>query len=104
MRGEGVEKFRLLEAHAVKNLFPKERCVIATGGGTLMNSDSVNHLKQLGTLIYLDIDSKLLWERICKRGIPAYLDPQAPEQSFYRLVAEREPVLRAACSVVWKMK
>ncbi len=50
----GWEYFRALEEKVAKNVAENsENTVIATGGGTIMNSDSLKALKAAGKMIYL---------------------------------------------------
>ncbi|MBE6750484.1 MAG: AAA family ATPase [Ruminococcaceae bacterium] len=50
----GEAHFRELESMVIANLALKQNCVIATGGGSVLNKRNVELLKQNGMLIFLD--------------------------------------------------
>lgn len=93
---KGQEGFRDLESALILTLKP-EPCVLATGGGTLLYEANRAHLKKLGKTIYLKTSLLVLWERLQKRGLPAYLDPQNPFEHIKRLAQERIPIFEAFC-------
>ena len=95
----GQKTFRNLETEVVLSL-NKEPSIIATGGGTLLREENRSHLKQLSTLIYLKASIPVLWERLQKRGLPAYLDPIDPLAHIHKLASERFPLFEAHCNHV----
>ncbi len=54
--------YRKLEKQAVKNL-PTHPCVIACGGGTVLDEDNVTELRKRGELIYMRCDLPTLQKR-----------------------------------------
>ncbi len=59
----GQVKFRKLEAKLILDLSINEPTVIATGGGSVLQTGNIDRLKQLGKLIYLHVDSAVLYKR-----------------------------------------
>lgn len=53
---EGEKAFREYEKKAVKEVYKKEGVIISCGGGTILDQENVNLLKQNGILIFLDRD------------------------------------------------
>lgn len=53
---EGEEAFREYEKQAVKEVYKKDGVIISCGGGTILDQENVNLLKQNGILIFLDRD------------------------------------------------
>lgn len=53
-REDGEAVFRTLESQTVTSLSAYTGCVIATGGGAILRDENVQHLKQNGTLVFLD--------------------------------------------------
>ena len=51
---KGEAYFREVEAAVAKEISKRSGCIIATGGGTVLNSESVQALKQNGVLLFLD--------------------------------------------------
>lgn len=85
----GVEAFLDMERNAVLSLHP-HRCVIATGGSAVCRPESADHLKSLGTLVYLRTPVAELRRRISNlstRGIAAL-----PGQTLEDILAYREPL------------
>lgn len=76
--------------------------MIAVGGGCLEDSDNIESLRLAGYLIYLKSQINVLWQRLllAGRGIPAYLDPQYPEKSFYEIAERRMPLYEVAAHVI----
>ena len=59
---QGEAAFRALESRMVEKLAERSRCVIATGGGTIVNPRNLEKLKDCGIVINLtaDIETILL--------------------------------------------
>lgn len=89
-RGEG--EFRSLELAAVKAVAERGSIVLSTGGSTLLDRDIRSHLRGASLWIYLDAPAEILWRRIRKGPLPAFLDMvKDAEVAFaerYRLVRE----------------
>jgi shikimate kinase len=92
----GEATFRLLEKKVVLQIDGKTPKIIATGGGTLLDSDNVYHLKSIGKLAYLKGNSAYLFERAIKNGIPAFLDIHNPWTSYQNLEQYRSPIYEKA--------
>jgi shikimate kinase len=58
---QGEAAFRALESKMVERISNRQRCVIATGGGTIVNPLNLAKLKSCGALVnlYADIDTIL---------------------------------------------
>lgn len=93
---EGTAVFRRLESQQIASLQDVKQSVIALGGGCLADPDNVEILRSIGWLIYLKMDSAQLWERVHRRGVPAYLDPADPRADFDHLIQQRALVYEAA--------
>lgn len=87
---EGESTFRALEKKVIDSLKVLKNCVIATGGGSLVNPENKNILEQLGKFVYLKANPQLLWTRI--GSIPALLDQNEPKKSFLELAKNRIPI------------
>lgn len=60
----GEAKFRELEQKYLRELIPKEGVVIALGGGTPCNPDTIKLLNECGETVYLQVDIDVLVERL----------------------------------------
>ncbi len=87
---KGSSFFRTLEKECVHSLEEIKKTVIALGGGTVLDADSLTFLKQLGKLIYLKLDKDTVKKRMFAHQLPAYLDPDDPEESFENMYYDRK--------------
>ncbi|ODN43773.1 shikimate kinase [Piscirickettsia litoralis] len=69
----GETGFRNLETQVILSLNLPESCVLATGGGAILAKINRQTLRQLGQVVYLDADSKLLEKRYLSGKKPAYI-------------------------------
>lgn len=86
---EGIEGFLAIENDVNKNL-NVDRTVIATGGSAVYGEEAMEHLKKIGTVIYLKLGYRPLRRRLGslkKRGVVL-----KKGQSFRMLFEEREPL------------
>ncbi|MBN4072190.1 shikimate kinase [Flavobacteriales bacterium AH-315-E23] len=60
----GEEKFRDLEREVLEDLESHSQTVIATGGGTPCFSDNMQFMKTSGTTVYLQLNGKVILERL----------------------------------------
>ena len=91
-RGHGKAVFQDFEARAaaeVGNQIGSRSLVLALGGGTMENGIAMKNLGDLSLIIFLDSPCDILFERIMRGGLPAFLDPADPEGSFRQLFERR---------------
>lgn len=69
---KGALFFRALEKEQIA-LLHEANAIISLGGGAFLDHENITHLKQIGKIIYLKTDLKILYERTLKKGLPAYL-------------------------------
>ena len=84
IREKGEEAFLDIEA-GVCSALRRSRTVIATGGSVIYRAQAMEHLKSLGTLVYLQIDLETLRERLhdaAARGV--VLKPGQTVEGLYR--------------------
>ena len=99
---EGEERFRQLEAEAIKEAAKLEEHVIALGGGGATRQENVKVLRDAGhKLIYLRCEPAELFRRIqmdANTGTsrPALTKQGGGIEEIQSVMAEREPAYRAA--------
>jgi shikimate kinase len=91
----GEKGFRELEKKAIGLLKGLENSIIALGGGTVLDLENVQMLQKLGALIYLKADSAKLKKRIFQEELPPLLAREKPEEAFWEMVQQREPIYRS---------
>jgi shikimate kinase len=91
----GEERFRLEERRAVARAAAARKCVIATGGGVVLNPENVKRLRESGYIVLLEARPEVIAGRVGGAGgrpllngkgnllerIAALLDARAP---YYR--------------------
>lgn len=87
---EEFRRFEELAAVEATGKMKKASMVVAFGGGTVENSAALEVLLSSGGLkIYLQEDEQLLLERILEGGIPPFLDPERPRESWSVIYGRR---------------
>ena len=98
----GEEEFRALESEACGKL-PTKRAIIVTGGGVVLRPANVLMLTRLGAVVYLEADEETLLDRVAKDDESRpLLQTDDPRSALARLLAEREPLYRAAADFTVK--
>ena len=88
----GKEYFMELEGEAAERLAARldDRAIVAAlGGGTGENERAMNAIVGHGVLVYINDTEDRLFERIMKRGRPAFLPEEDPERAFHELYQKR---------------
>ncbi|MBI5346485.1 MAG: shikimate kinase [Chlamydiae bacterium] len=88
---EGEIFFRALEKEAVQNIKPKNSTIIAVGGGTILDIENQKTLKNLGVLVYLQVDEATLKKRLLENK-PLYFAEKDFDLAFKEMIKERSPV------------
>lgn len=87
---EGEQKFRLRELNIIKKLTQIKGCVLATGGGVILNADNRQALTSNGFVVYLQCSIDKLLQRTKKDVRRPLLHTANPKQQIETLLAERE--------------
>jgi shikimate kinase len=95
----GFNAFRALEKKAVQSLQQVKKSVIAVGGGTVLDPDTINQLEQLGQMVYLKASKENLKKRVLSGELPLFLDKTDPEGSFEKMYTQRLPLYEAISAV-----
>jgi shikimate kinase len=93
-KGEPV--FRELERRLVLNLATRERLVISTGGGLILNPDNLRDLQQHSLVVCLWASAETIYERVRHMSHRPLLQSPDPLAKIRELLALREPSYRQA--------
>ncbi len=85
----GEARFRELETAALREL-PLKSAVIVTGGGIVLRPENIALLQKLGTIVWLDGDEEILFERATRRGNRPLLETENPRAAFSKLLEARK--------------
>jgi len=99
----GEAGFRALEADvvtaAISAAAADRPCVLALGGGAVLSEAVREALRSLSHVVWLAAPPEELWARVAGEG-PRVRPLATDEQSFKRLLADREPLYRAVATEV----
>jgi shikimate kinase len=86
----GEASFRATEKKVVESVAKRSQCVVATGGGVVLDRENVDRLKSGGLLVHLTMAPETIYDRIGhQRGRPL-LETEAPRQTLESLFRIRE--------------
>lgn len=100
---QGEAEFRRLERAAIQDVLGREHCVLATGGGAILNADTRRDLQTAGPVIWLQagvdqIEQRLSGDPSTTERRPA-LTQSGGRREIERLLIEREPLYRECASL-----
>lgn len=93
---EGWPSFRMKEKDAVQSLEQKDSCVVATGGGVILNSENVDFFKRSGLSIWLNAPLQDIIERL-KRD--ALHEAKRPQFTAGNIVQETTEIMKQRLSL-----
>ena len=98
-KNHGEKYFRDIEKIVITSLEKQENCVIASGGGSVLDPANVVCLKKHGLLVYLHVPSDILFTRL--NPLPAFLmHAKDVEQEFMRMYVERDLIYREIADLI----
>lgn len=97
---EGERGFRDRESKVIAELANESNLVVATGGGAVLRSENRAALKQGGTVVYLHVAPRLLFERTRLDPNRPLLQVADPMRKIEELFAERDPLYREVADIV----
>lgn len=96
----GEEAFREHERKVIVALAEFQNAVIDTGGGMVLDPANFAVFKKMGTLLYLRVPKEVLKERLLQDPLPAFIDPERPEESFERMYDSRKHLYETVADVI----
>ncbi len=97
---EGEEGFRRREREMIDELSAREGLVLATGGGAVLAEENRRHLKERGTVVYLQASIEQLLKRTARDKNRPLLQTEDPRAKLEALMAEREPLYRETADII----
>ena len=95
---KGWEAFRKEEKEVIKRLSTAEECVIATGGGAVMDEENLDVLKKKGVFVWLSANVGTIIERMGRDGVSSEQRPSLSDNDLYRetvdMLEMRTPIYR----------
>jgi shikimate kinase len=97
---EGEEGFRARERQVIEDLTEADNCVLATGGGAVMDADNRRHLSARGVVVYLECSPDQQYERTYRDRNRPLLQGEDPKAKLIELMAVRDPLYREVADYV----
>jgi shikimate kinase len=88
----GEERFREMEAGALRELPRAKPAIIVTGGGIVLRDENFNLIRQCGQTFWLDAKEETLCERASRKGNRPLLQTENPRAVFAELLRTRTPL------------
>ena len=87
----GDDKFRETEKAIIRSIHYQPNTIIATGGGALTQPDNVQHLRTLGKIIYLHVETETLLVRMLQQNtLPNFIRANAVTEDFSAYINSRK--------------
>lgn len=97
---EGEQGFRDRESKVIAELAAESNLIVATGGGAVLRPQNRAALKQGGTVVYLHVAPRLLYERTRLDPNRPLLQVADPMSKIEELFAQRDPLYREVADIV----
>lgn len=95
--------FRAIEKEVIRELSKKDRLVISTGGGAVLDGENVEALRSNGLIIWLKGEPEILLKRIAGDARTGTMRPSLTEkgllEGFREVLVEREPLYKGASHI-----
>ncbi len=91
----GEVKFREIEREIIREIELYKSCVIALGGGAILDLENRRRLQTMGRLVYVKASFATVQERILKEGIPAF----TRGKDLANIYSERIPIYESIPSI-----
>jgi shikimate kinase len=104
----GEEKFRDAETEVLRGLARSagqrhssggEKSIVVTGGGIVLREENIDLLQRLGTIVWLDAEAEILFERASTKGNRPLLETENPRKTFSQLLEARRPLYAKIANV-----
>lgn len=101
---EGEAAFRTLERQAIEELIQRERLVLSTGGGAILNPETRRDLRASGPVVWLMASVQTIAARILQDSSTAARRPNLTATGgiaeIREVLARREPLYREGATIV----
>jgi shikimate kinase len=92
----GEVRFRSEEKLVIRRLAEKENCIIATGGGVILDEENIKLLANNSVMICLTARPEIIMERVKKRNTRPLLKKGDLYTTIVQLMKEREELYQCA--------
>ena len=100
---EGEQGFRDREANILAEISAWHQVVIATGGGIVERQENRRILRSSGTVVYLNADLELLWQRLENCHDRPLISRPNPRQTLAALLLKRAPLYADVADIDYRV-
>jgi len=100
---EGEEGFRDRESRILKEISAMSNVVVSTGGGIVTRAENCELMHDNGTIVYLDVPVRVLWNRLKDCQHRPLLDVENPRDKVVQLMHERTPLYLKSADIHLKV-
>lgn len=93
---DGEEKFRQVERNTILEILSGGQCVLATGGGAVMNTETRNAIKSKAVSVWLKLEVGNILRRLEKAEDRPLLKKGDPQKILTELMERRAPLYAEA--------
>lgn len=97
---EGEAAFRNYEKKMVKKALEKEKVVVATGGGAILDPENLKMMKERGIVIGLAASPDSILQRVASMQTRPLLKTKDQLKKIKELLSERSPYYREADKII----
>lgn len=97
---EGEQAFRVHEKKMVRKALEKEKVVVATGGGAIVDPDNLKLMKEKGIVIGLSASAESILQRVASMETRPLLRSKDQFKRIESLMSHRSPYYRQADKIV----
>ena len=100
---DGWEGFRRLEKDAIQAVCSRDKTVIATGGGVVLNPTNVAAMQKSGHTVWLKVSPQIVSQRMARDGNTDNLRPSLTSKGLYDeivdVLKQRTPLYAQAADI-----
>lgn len=97
---EGEAGFRDRESAVIAELGAQSNLVVATGGGLILRPENREILGQGGTVIYIHVSPRILYQRTRHDANRPLLQVADPQKKLEEMFLQRDPLYREVADIV----
>ncbi len=97
---QGEDKFRAMERQFIEQGHPQEKCVVACGGGLVVQPGMLDLLRTKGVILCLHASIETILKRTQGSKHRPLLNVDDPLERIRTLYAKREPIYRKAGTMI----
>ncbi len=97
---EGEEGFRSREQEMIEELTSKDGIILSTGGGTVIDKQNRQYLKQRGFVVYLKASVEYILKRTKKDKKRPLLQSENPRKVIKEILEQRTPLYEEIADLI----